>query len=373
MSFEILPDLTKEYVLKFVSQEDIFEHFSGIPVTVGERICSPFRDDPNPTCEFYYNSHGKIKFRDFNGDFWGDCFDAVVRMTPTITDLKGRNFKLVLEEIAKAFSLHKFKYNSNVIPRTFINKRNLDTTIKDVNQIQIKIRHWDESDMKYWRKIGKNITPEILKYFNIYPVQTVWVNGLLKYGYKRNDPAYSYYTGEYPDGNPKWRVYFPKRDFTRFYTNNTSVQGLKQVFPAKFGLVTKSLKDIVCAFSFGITAIAPAGESIPLSKNSIFTLKSNAHYTASLYDYDNAGIRGAINLKKQHGIIPILFTDSIHNRNKGYKGCKDLSDYCVKYGVNYTETMIKEYIESYDEIINLYDSYERELFRPSNHYYFNRQ
>ena len=80
----IRQDLTKEFILSKVSQEMIMAKYMGIPISVvnncvenNELICSPLRVDNHPTFGFAFNNKHKLKARDFNGSFFGDCFDLV--------------------------------------------------------------------------------------------------------------------------------------------------------------------------------------------------------------------------------------------------------------------------------------------------------
>ena len=70
--------LTKEYILKKVSEEAIFEHY-GVPIKKG-LFCSKLRQDRNPTVGFYRNKKGRLIIKDFGSDFSGDCFTYVMAL-----------------------------------------------------------------------------------------------------------------------------------------------------------------------------------------------------------------------------------------------------------------------------------------------------
>ena len=83
--------LTKQNILDKISQVNIFATYLGLPAEViqncidtGELICNPLRIDEHPTAGFKYDNRGKLKFRDFSGYFWGDCFDVVAYIISTI-------------------------------------------------------------------------------------------------------------------------------------------------------------------------------------------------------------------------------------------------------------------------------------------------
>lgn len=106
MNFGIYPKLTKDYILKRVSQEEIMEKYWGVALVFGEQICSELRKDANPTCGFYYNKTGRLRLRDLAGHFWGDCFDmCAARIQVNVSTKQG--FQLILHTIAKDFRIDR--------------------------------------------------------------------------------------------------------------------------------------------------------------------------------------------------------------------------------------------------------------------------
>ena len=72
---ELPQRITKELLLSKYTQETFFEHYLGVPVKKG-LFCSPsiIRIDKSPTCSFYKDKKGILKFKDFAGptfDFVG--------------------------------------------------------------------------------------------------------------------------------------------------------------------------------------------------------------------------------------------------------------------------------------------------------------
>lgn len=68
--------VTKEMITNRIPQEQLMEHYLGIPVRKG-LFKSPLRNDNHETCAFYKNKNGDIIFKDFAEFFSGD-FLAVV-------------------------------------------------------------------------------------------------------------------------------------------------------------------------------------------------------------------------------------------------------------------------------------------------------
>lgn len=64
-------------ILGKVSEEQLMEHYLGIPVKKG-LFRSPLRQDRNPTCAFYRNKKGELILKDFAGYFSGNVFSVVM-------------------------------------------------------------------------------------------------------------------------------------------------------------------------------------------------------------------------------------------------------------------------------------------------------
>lgn len=69
--------VTKELILKKVSEEQLMEHYLGIPVKRGLFV-SPLRQDKHPTCAFYRNKKGDLIFKDFGSTFCGNFISVVM-------------------------------------------------------------------------------------------------------------------------------------------------------------------------------------------------------------------------------------------------------------------------------------------------------
>ena len=65
--------VSKENILRLVSEEEIFRHFLGYDFKIGKTYKSPLREDNNPSFNVYYNPYGELRFKDFNG-YQGSCF-----------------------------------------------------------------------------------------------------------------------------------------------------------------------------------------------------------------------------------------------------------------------------------------------------------
>ena len=153
MNLGILPNLTKDYILSNITQEQIFEHYLGIPVEIDRLIKVPsiLRIDKNPTASFYYNINGKLRFRDLGGGFWGDCFDLVGYLSQINANNK-KGFILILEKIAKDFALHKYSKEYLKTIKTINIEAFGEFNKKTKKIIELKIRPFNNIDASFWIK-----------------------------------------------------------------------------------------------------------------------------------------------------------------------------------------------------------------------------
>lgn len=360
----IYPEITKDYILKQISQEQIFEKYTGIPVNrqtlQNNSVLSPFRIDKNPTCNYWYNENGKLRFRDWSGDFHGDCFDACARRINV--DVKNKyDFIFILHTIAKDFSINKYRnkqyreiYN-NTLQSINQSRKNKKQTL----QFKIIPRNWNYHDGEYWYKKYKLNTKDL---YYVYPAQEIYTissTGTYKvYSYDVKDPAYCYYGGKSDKGIDMWKVYFPLRreiGDKRFISNISFLQGKQLITCGKVGILTKSYKDVLCFKKFGLQAIAPSAESVLLTKDEYFWFRNKFDYVISCFDWDRAGIRAAWKHREIYGITPMMFTRGKFNSIDF--GSKDFSDYLENNGEIDTGNLLKD----------IYLKYKQDLIDISNY------
>ena len=296
------PEITRDYVLSRVSEEEIFERY-GVRVESG-MFRSPLRQDRHPTCRFYRNRTGKLVLHDFAGHFHGDCIDLVQK-------IKQCNYPQALEDIASTFGITKG------VPRTPV-KPTVSIGPSSVCEIRISPMPWDDQHLEWWEDYGVDIT--LLNKFNVTPVKHVWLNGSLYYNRdfaKKTEVVYAYRFGGYD-----YKIYFPMRTERRFLHNNPDIlQGWTQL-PNKGDLVviTKAMKDVICLSQFGIPSVAPMAETSVVSDSVLEILKEDFGRVYALYDRDKVGKIALINLRKR-GVTPLMMPVGT---------TKDFADLCKK-------------------------------------------
>lgn len=365
----LVDKLTISYILERVTQEQIMERYIGIKVCpqtlLPNSSKSPFRKDDNPTCNYYYtidnSGYAKLRFRDWDGTFKGDCFDAAAEVLK-INTKTAQSFALLLNKIASDFKIHKYKDGKEVEALNVFY-----TTYKTANSLKvfkIEPRPMNSYDTKFWSDMN-GIGKELLKAGNVYMVKKLYIQNDLgelyeTYRYRSNDPAYAYYGGKL-NGIGLWKIYYPYRKNNRFSSNYAFLYGQSFFKPAKFGLITKSYKDVLCFASYGISAISVPSETYLMKPDDIFNLKTKVDILLTNFDYDRAGILLAQQYKKKYNIHPLMFTKGRFNQPN--YGTKDFTDYRAINGHNTTLKLIDTVNNKFQEELDFFTTYNYESLK----------
>jgi len=326
LDFTFEPKITKSYLLSKYSEETYMEYYLGLKVAKG-LFCSPLRKDNTPTCSFYKNKSGELIFKDFNGSFYGNFINVVMEKFHV-------NYHQALKIIAEDFGLSNKHVDREIQPI-----KPSTTVFKDEGpaDIRIEVKDFTITEIQWWESYG--ITLDILKKYNVYSCQNVFLNGdLFKTEYKDNF-MFGYYGGK-KDKLELWRIYFPKQSTYRFLTNwpARKIQGYKQLpKTGKLCVITKSMKDVMCLYSLGISAIAPNSENLFISDSVLEDLKSRFKYIVVFYDNDLPGLQNMQKIKNKHKELNYFYIP------RHYKA-KDISDFHREYGRDKTLKFIKESI-----------------------------
>ena len=323
---EVSQRITKELLLSKYTQETFFEHYLGIPVKKG-LFCSPsiIRVDNKPTCAFYKNKQGILKYKDFAGP----TFDFV----GAVMQIYDCSYYKALRIIANDFGYITTDTPKNLpkIPYTGFELKETEKA-----KIQVEIQEFSKKELSWWK--SQNISLETLKKFKVVSVKSVFLNDHYFTSSSDTSPIYGYYGGKDSEGNELWRIYMPTKVKYRFLSNwsSTMIQGSKQL-PAdgEFVIVTKSLKDVMALYEFGIPAIAPNSENLFLTEAQYLKLQLKFKQIYLLYDRDLPGVRAANRIRKQFTDIIVLLMPKV----------KDFTDYIKKYGSLRTLNLVNKWLE----------------------------
>ena len=323
---KVAPRITKELLLSKHSQETYFEHYLGIPVKKGLFV-SPhiIRQDKHPTCAFYKNKRGILKYKDFAGptfDFVGCVMHIFNCSYYQALRIIANDFGIIKAEKLEK-NLPKMEYSGNIMKET------------EKARIQVQLKDFSDKELDWWRSFG--ISRVTLKKFNVYSVDAIFLNGNYHDSSTETSPVFGYYGGTNSDGDELWRLYMPIKRKYRFLSNwpATRLQGARQL--PKFGshcMLIKSMKDLMLLSEFGLIGCATISENV-LITSAQYTKISDRFDDNVLVFFDNdlAGVRGANKYKKQYGVRCIFLKR---------KYAKDISDFYKKVSESVFWTVVGE-------------------------------
>ena len=172
-----------------------------------------------------------------------------------------------------------------------------------------------EVDKRYWKQF--HISTDTLKRFNVFSIKYFLCNRVVRGTYKETSPMYAYKVYD------KFKIYRPLASkYTKWRTNltNRHVQGLAEL-PYEGGnllVITKSLKDVMCLYEMGISAIAASSETTFIPDDILRSLRRKWKHVVILYDRDATGMMKARDYSKQYKLDAIF----VHKKFKS----KDISD-----------------------------------------------
>ena len=325
---EIAPKVTRELLLSKNSQETYFEHYLGVPVKKGLfRSPSVIRSDANPTCSFYKNKNNILMYKDFAGP----TFDFI----GCVMYLFNCNYYNALRIIAHDFNIIPIADIPRNPPKIQYTNTVLEKTSK--SRIEVELKEFSEKELKWWEGFG--ISKNTLKKFQVYSIKSIFLNGVYFSSSSESSPIYGYYGGTASDGTELWRLYMPTKRNYRFLSNwsQEMIQGSKQLPKSgEFVVITKSMKDVMSLYEFGITAIAPNSENLFLTEPQYNRIKSRFNQVYLLYDRDLPGVKSANKIRKKFKEVKVLLTPKT----------KDFSDYVKKYGIMKTFKLVEEWLKN---------------------------
>lgn len=329
-----LVDLTKEWILSRITQEEILEHYMGRALNFTTRFKSPLRKDKHPTCSLAYFG-GRLYYRDWSKPNTMDVFSFVQSKHRLL-------YREALRHIADELNL--WEVDPSLEP-TYLNK-NSENQKSRKKEIAVKIQDFTPQDIAYLKQYG--LTSTQTSKFKVFSLKYIWVGGQSHYIRKAKDPALGYYFGSDEQGSQRWKIYFyrrrddPKRP--RFLGNTNRIAGWVQLPKTGSLLVlTKSLKDVMVLDLFGVTAISMQSETTMPYPYIIDELKERFKTIVSLYDFDYTGVVNAMRLRRTYGIQPLFLTDGRFGSIDF--NAKDISDYFALEGPEETENLLYDAIQ----------------------------
>lgn len=293
-------------VMERVSQLSLLYYYLSID-SLPKLIQSPLRRDKHPSFFVYSPDGNKVLFKDYATGEHGDIYELLQK-------LKGVPFSKLMRMIASDRELLKTKANVKV------NTPVTDGGIQCYTDFKVKVREWQEHDIKYWESYG--IPLRWLQYAEVYPIshKIVYKDGNR---YVFHAAKYAYVFVERKEGNVSMKVYQPYARGYKWFTNNDySVVGLWTKIPMKGDrlVICSSLKDALCLWAnVGIPAIYVQSETTGLSKTAQEVLKSRYKHIFICFDNDAPGLKDGEELSAKTGFRNVVLPPFAEG--------KDISDF----------------------------------------------
>ena len=308
-SLEIPQRITKELLLsKNYTQETYFEHYLGIQVKKGLFVSpSVIRTDHKPTCAFFKDKRGVLRYKDFAGpsfDFVGAVSYIYKCSYYQALKIIANDFGFINIDVPK--NLPKIEYSGYVLKET------------ERAKIQVEVQDFSTKELNWWASFG--VSEKTLKKYKVYSIKSVFLNGFYHSSSTEKSPIFGYFGGIGVDEIEYWRLYMPTKIKFRFLSNWPAImlQGVKNLKKESSSLlITKSMKDVMLLYEFGINSIAPNSETVLVTKNQLQKISSLHKSIFVLFDNDLAGVKAANKYKKEYD-LPIIFIKR--------KYAKDISD-----------------------------------------------
>lgn len=317
--------ISREDILKHVTQERIYGFYLGEQITTLGVYHSPLREDNIPSFALFFHrvEPNILMFKDFAT---GDCGDFVAM----VRKLFNLSYSEALEKVA--FDLGLSNYGVSGTKQT-VNYTKI--TQKQKVELGIKIRPWEILDKQFWKPFG--IKKSTLEKFNVFPISHVFYNSN---AVKVSKHAYVY--AERKDNKLTYKIYQPFEDKLKKWINNANYsvhQGYTQL--PKSGellIITKSLKDVMSLHDVvGVSAIGLQSESVMMKNSVMDEYKSRFKKVVCLFDNDDAGTKLAKEFSKRYG-VPYFFVLPIAKS-------KDFSDFVKNTTINFSIEYFNKKIE----------------------------
>lgn len=338
--------LTISNILKKVPEITIWRYYIGMNWEISKPFMAPYRPDTTPSFNLYYDSRGRLMFKDFGrAGASGDIFNYL-QMVERISFIEA------LEKVNRDFKLDLVNMSTKIVVVNNQADNKKDSKIDDLLKFEKKVketqsavdiftvtRKWEKSDIDRWLSWG--ISQKTLNLYQTHCALEVYKNGILEYTYSEDNPCYVYW---FPK-TKHTKCYFPLSKTKRFFGNinnladiqgyyQCDVKNTKKKIGRRILILTKAMKDVMFFREMGYDAMAIHGENHRFSADFIRHLKKYYDIIVSVYDRDRAGMLGAKSLWKEHKIKPFFI-------NKKWKQ-KDITDMYFVCGIHPVKQFLRE-------------------------------
>ena len=291
----------------------------------GKLMNSPLRsDDQIPSFAIFRTKDGALLFKDHGSGIAGNAlkFVKLYKGIQTRGELE-KELLRILRNVTPE-TKKKAKQEGKLRP---------EETYTDIGIVR---QPFTEVDKRYWKQF--HISIDTLKKFNVFSIKYYLCNRVVRGTYKDTSPMYAYKVYD------KFKIYRPLASkYTKWRTNltNRHVQGLAEI-PKEGGdllIITKSLKDVMCLYEMGFSAISPSSETTFIPEDMLKSLRSKWKHIVIMYDRDKTGMKTAREYSKKYKLDAIF----VHKKFNS----KDISDAVKANGFIVVRDWLKKTLEKY--------------------------
>lgn len=281
--------IDKDTILKYVSEEDIFELVFGFKPKEFDYVYSPFREDKNnPGCWFQYYPSGKLKFTDFGSQIYIngkkminiDCFDAVQIF------FKLTNLYFTLKFIKKHLIEGKELPQRNEV--NFIQRKKKET------RILFDVRQFENKDAQYYKRY--EISSQNLIDDKVFAVKRFKVINSKHGDFSTRTYDLCYAHTDFEDGRMK--LHRPQqKGKNRFLTtcNQNDIYGINSLPPyGDILMIKKSYKDYRVIKNQGLSTIGFQNEGMIPTNDILFPICKRFRRIVVFFDNDPTGIEASM-------------------------------------------------------------------------------
>lgn len=311
-------------ILDKYDEVQIYRYYFGQDFQLGKKYNSPFRKDNDPSFGFFLSTKsGMLLCQDLGSG-------EVYNMVTFVGKLYNISYAQAAIKIATDFDIleNAKKANLNPIVNKHLSKFSEDF-VKQEYKFTVVLKEFSEKELNWWKTF--NITRDILREFNVGSAKSIFINKIERI-FKGMKFVYKFPKVE------RVKIYCPEESRENKWRGNVnSVDDVYGYFklPNKGELliITKSLKDVMCLYSLGYTAVSFQSETYNPSREIIDELKSRFKKVVTLYDNDEAG-------KKKSSYFKDTFDIDIKLIPNEYE-TKDISDTVARHGVDISSKLLK--------------------------------
>jgi len=325
------PTLTKEELLHYVTEEQVFRHYFG-DFQLKRTYSSPFRIDRDPSFGFYYGTFGELKCNDIVKQEKLDFIAFVAKKY-------GISYSEAIRKITEDFNIFCTEESGKkVLNAAKIQKQSslFSDKFKKKTKIQIVPAPFTKNDLDYWAQWS--ITEEELKKEAVFAYSQLFING--EPIPTKEEIKFAYYQKDEDTETGYFKIYQP------FSKNHKWLSNIPLSLPFNIDklsytsdnlIISKSKKDLLVLKKLFPDVLATQNESQFAVQRCVEKSKKFKKTTV-IWDSDDPGRDACIQVTNENHWNYFNTPRYLYEE----KGIKDVAEYVFHFGLSSLEKRLKE-------------------------------